>query len=138
VAFSLDGIAGHQFGTTTLNPATCSASLTFPVAGGAGAHQIFGYVPNSGAPVASAPFTILAAPAPAPATPDTDTGADADTHPDTDTHSDADRHAGCSRTEFERNQHPAGTGPDRDHRAADHRRGRPVPPPEAQSLQGRA
>jgi hypothetical protein len=64
VAFSLDGIAGHQFGSTTLNPATCTAILTFPVSGSPGAHQIFGYVPNSGAPVASAPFTILASPPP--------------------------------------------------------------------------
>jgi hypothetical protein len=70
VAFSLDGITGHQFGTTTLNPATCSASLTFPISGSAGAHQVFGYVPNSGAPVASAPFTILAAPATPTPTPE--------------------------------------------------------------------
>jgi hypothetical protein len=66
VAFSLDGIGGPRFGTTTLDLATCSARLTFPISGSAGAHQIFGYVPNSGAPIASAPFTILAAP---PATP---------------------------------------------------------------------
>jgi hypothetical protein len=65
VAFALDDFTGHQFGTTTMNPATCSASLAFPVSGSAGAHRIVGYVPNSGAPVASAPFTILAAP-PAP------------------------------------------------------------------------
>ena len=68
VAFSLDSIAGHQFGSTILNPSTCTAILTFPVSGSPGAHQIFGYVPNSGAPVASAPFTILGAP-PATATP---------------------------------------------------------------------
>jgi hypothetical protein len=65
VAFALDDFTGHQFGNTTMNTATCSASLTFPVSGSAGAHRIVGYVPNSGAPVASAPFTILAAP-PAP------------------------------------------------------------------------
>jgi hypothetical protein len=64
VAFSLDGIGGKQFGTTTMNVTTCSASLKFAVTGAAGAHQIFGYVPNSGAPVASSPFTILGAPPP--------------------------------------------------------------------------
>ncbi|MBJ7596752.1 hypothetical protein [Candidatus Nephthysia bennettiae] len=70
VAFALDDFTGHQFGTTTMNPATCSASLTFPVAGSAGGHRIVGYVANSGAPVASAPFTILAAPPAPPPTPE--------------------------------------------------------------------
>jgi hypothetical protein len=62
VAFSLDSIGGHQLGSTSLNLGSCSAVATFPISGSAGPHQIFGYVPNSGAPVASAPFTILAAP----------------------------------------------------------------------------
>ena len=67
VAFSLDGITGPQFGTSSMNTATCSATLKFAVSAAPGAHQIFAYVPNSGAPVASAQFTVLA-PQPAPQT----------------------------------------------------------------------
>lgn len=66
VAFSLDSIAGRQFGTSTMNPSTCSSTLKFAISGSPGVHQVFGYIPNSGAPVGSAPFTILSPPDPTP------------------------------------------------------------------------
>lgn len=70
VAFSLDGITGTQFGTSSMNTATCSATLRFAVSAAPGAHQIFAYVPNSGAPVATAQYSVLA-PQTTPASPPT-------------------------------------------------------------------